>query len=151
MAFTERYVTTSGSSGNGGTNDTSDAWDFVTGWQAAGAGVRINVKSGTYTISTGASIDTLSTSTTANPLSVRGYNTTPGDLVHARDSNGDLVTTGMPVLNLSAATRLRVLNDGAIIENLNISGSRSNELLYMYSNYGYVYNCRADNSYNLGF
>lgn len=152
MAWTDRYVTTTGTSGHGGTNDTTDAWDFKTGWQAVGTGIRLNIKSGNYSISAGGtSIDTLGTATTTAGAWIRGYASTIGDLTYSRDSNGDLVTTGMPVITLSAGDRLRFLGDGVIVEGLKITGNRSNELLYAYSNWGYIYNCYVDNAYNLGF
>lgn len=149
MAFTERYVTTSGSSGNGGTNDTTDAWDFKTGWQAVGAGIRLNVKAGTYNLNLGGSITTLNTGSMASPCHIRGYTSTIGDLTYSRDSNGDLVTTGMPIINLTAADRL-VTGYCVILEGLSVIGSRSNELMNL-GGYTYVYNVRSENTYNLGF
>jgi hypothetical protein len=152
MAWTERYVTTSGTSGHTGTNDTSDAWDFITGWQAVGTGIRLNIKAGNYSINNGgASINTLSTQTSAAPAWIRGYTTTIGDLVCSRDSNGDLVTSGMPIITLSAQDRLQLLGNGNILEGIKVIGSRSNEMILFNSNYGYMYNVSAENQYNLGF
>jgi len=151
MAFTERYVTTSGSSSNGGTNDTTDAWDFQTGWQSVGLGIRLNVKAGTYNLNFGGvGITNGGTApTAASPAWIRGYTTTPGDLVYSRDSNGNLVTTGMPTINLSAQDRLQTVAC-VMLEGLNISGSRSNELMYV-GGYAWMYNCKILNNYNTGF
>jgi len=152
MAWTERYVTTSGTSGHGGTNDSSDAWDFITGIQHVGAGIRLNVKAGTYTVNNGgAAFTTLNTQTSASPAWIRGYTNTIGDLTYSRDANGDLVTTGMPVINMAAQDRISLNGDGNIIEGLKIVGSRSNEMILFNGNYGYAYNCYAENQYNAGF
>jgi hypothetical protein len=149
VAFTERYVTTTGSALNGGTNDTTDAWDFVTGWQSVGAGIRLNIKGGSYSVSYGGSINTLATATLASPAWIRGYVSTPGDLTYSRDSTGRLVTTGMPLISLAAGDRV-LTGSYTMVEGLSITGNRSNELFYV-GGYASVFNVRSENTYNLGF
>lgn len=75
MAITEKYVTVTGGGLHDGTSE-ADAWTFTEALANAVAGDRVNVKLGTHTCTTASTID----GTYANPIYVRGYVSTIGDL-----------------------------------------------------------------------
>ena len=77
MAWTERYVTTTGAGLHDGTSE-ANAWDFDEAITGAAAGHRVNIQAGTYSLSSVKIISTVGTTT--NPVWWRGYNATIGDL-----------------------------------------------------------------------
>jgi hypothetical protein len=75
---TDYYVTTSGNDGNGGTNDTSDAWLTISNCvDTVSDGDRCCVKSGTYTEAFNATDDDVGTNGTVS--TIEGYLSTCGD------------------------------------------------------------------------
>ena len=76
MAFTEKYVTAA-ATGLGSGSSESDAWTLSQAHSNCAAGDRINVKAGTYTLTSG--LYTSKSGTDASPIAWRGYKTTIGD------------------------------------------------------------------------
>lgn len=77
MAFTEKYVTVTGGGLHDGSSE-ANAWTLAEAASNMSAGDRINVKAGTYTLSSAIIIN--AASTVSSPVSMRGYKTTIGDL-----------------------------------------------------------------------
>lgn len=75
MAITEKYVTVAGGGLHDGTSET-DAWTFTEAITNAVAGDRVNVKLGTHACTTASTVN----GTYADPIYVRGYVSTIGDL-----------------------------------------------------------------------
>lgn len=127
------YVTTSGSSGNGGTNDTSDAWSISHAFTTAVAGDTVWIKAGDYVISS--ALDPSNNGTTGNPIVFIGYVSTTGDVAATdgatvtyadyqananaldaadmpliRGSSVELSTTGSKGINLDYASYIELHN-----------------------------------------
>lgn len=96
MAFTEKYVTNSGAGAADGSS-LANAWSWATMLTSLSAGQRANVY-GAITRTT--SLDTFANNgTTANPMAIRGINSTLDDLeANGRTRGGSLVTTNFPVI-----------------------------------------------------
>jgi hypothetical protein len=77
MAWTERYVDASAVGGGTGTSAT-DPWTLPEAVSNGTAGMRINIKAGTYSLS--ASISQQADGTVSSPIWWRGYKNTIGDL-----------------------------------------------------------------------
>lgn len=75
MTITEKYVTVTGGGLHDGTSE-ADAWTFTEAIANAVAGDRVNVKIGTHSCTTGSTAN----GTYADPIYVRGYVSTIGDL-----------------------------------------------------------------------
>jgi hypothetical protein len=84
MAWTDRYVDASASGGGTGTSP-SDPWTISEAISNGTGGMRINIKSGTYSL-TGTN-NVSPTTSVSNPLYWRGYKTTLGDLDGVLNSN----------------------------------------------------------------
>jgi hypothetical protein len=76
MAFNEKYVTVAGGGLHDGSSE-ANAWTLAEGHANCAAGDRINVKAGTYTLTS--ALYTSKSGTEALPLAWRGYKTTIGD------------------------------------------------------------------------
>lgn len=77
MAFTERYVTATAT--GGGNGSLGNPWTIQEAAAAAVAGDRINVKAGTYALTS--TFSPANNGTPTNPIEWRGYTATPGDAV----------------------------------------------------------------------
>jgi hypothetical protein len=75
MSITEKYVTVAGGGLHDGTSE-ANAWTFTEALANAVAGDRVNVKLGTHTCTTASTVN----GTYADPIHVRGYVSTIGDL-----------------------------------------------------------------------
>jgi hypothetical protein len=126
-AITERYVTSTGTDTYANSTNIATPMSLTTAVANAAAGDRINIKVGTYTRT---ATDTLTNSGTAtSPIIYRGYSSTIGDGNLGRTgSNGELITTNMPLLSYNSTFRLTSGNF-TVIESLNISGTISNNVL----------------------
>jgi len=145
MALTERYVTTTGSGTYAGSTNIGTPMSITTAFTNAVAGDRINIKSGTYTIST---TQAAGVGTSTGPIVWRGYNTSPGDLdvISRNNANGTLNTTNFPVLDFSgtAGTRLTSSNFNNFMNldiRINFNGNG-----FVTANDCVVYNCKVTNS-----
>jgi len=96
MAWTERYVTNSGAGAADGTS-LANAWSWATMLTSLSSGQRANVQG---TISRTTASDTFTNAgTAAAPISIRGINSSDGDLdANGRTRGGALVTTNFPVV-----------------------------------------------------
>src|SRR3954447_7437305 len=83
MAWTERYVRSDAAGGGDGTTNTNSgangAWTLAEAVANEAAGMRINVRAGTYA-STTTSRTFAAAGTTTAPIWWRGFNSTPGDI-----------------------------------------------------------------------
>ena len=77
MAFVEKYVTVTGGGLHDGSSE-ANAWTLAEALSNYAAGDRLNVKAGTYNVSSTVSFSTAGTQ--ASPIAWRGYKTTIGDL-----------------------------------------------------------------------
>jgi len=114
MAWTERYVTTTGAGSHNGTSE-ANAWTLTEAVANAAAGQRINIKAGTYANTT-TDQNFAANGTTTAPIWLRGYNTAIGDL------DADF-TTAKPAITFTTG-RLLITGNYYFISNLNISGAQ---------------------------
>jgi len=77
VAFNEKYVTVTGGGLHDGSSE-ANAWTWAEALANYAAGDRVNVKAGTYTHTTGQSLDTSGSLT--SPVVFRGYKTSIGDM-----------------------------------------------------------------------
>lgn len=142
-AFTERYVTVTGAGAHDGTSE-ADAWSFAEMISAApAAGVRVNVKAGTYSVGA----YTLGAGTVSAPFVIRGYNSTIGDLdAQGRNADGTLNTTSMPDITITAAW---VPSPYSTLQNLDITAALSAAILQAGANdFVNIISCNILNSQN---
>lgn len=115
MAWTERYVRADAAGGGDGTTDTNSgangAWTMAEAITNAAAGMRINVKAGTYNSSTDFDLPAGSISGT---IWWRGFNSSIGDLASAN------VSTNFPHFNFSSNAYL-TLNGYIIFSNFKVT------------------------------
>jgi hypothetical protein len=104
MAWTERYVTTTGAGTHDGTSE-ANAWTLAEAITNSNAGHRLNVKAGTYantttslTFGTGAGAGT-----TTSPKWWRGYTSAIGDL-DAEPSSARVAGTDFPLLTFTSGS-----------------------------------------------
>lgn len=127
MAYTEKYVTTTGAGAHDGTSE-ANAWDWAEMLTNLAAGSRANVKAGTYPRTTTA--DTFSNAgTVTNPMAIRGYNSAIGDLESAGRSASALVTTNFP--DLTYTTGRLTLPAEMVVECMDIAGAPTAALVTM--------------------
>lgn len=94
MAFTSKWASPAGAGAADGSSE-ANAWSHATMLTTAAAGQLVNYK-GTPTRTT--SLDTFTNAgTIANPICIRGYASTVGDLDVARTPGQALSTTGYPI------------------------------------------------------
>lgn len=101
MAFTEKYVTTTGAGARDGSSE-ANAWSFADMIDAAPAAeTRVNIKAGSYS----AGATTLpANGTFLQPIVLRGYSSSIGDLDdQGRSADGTLDTANMPDFAITAA------------------------------------------------
>lgn len=146
MAWTEKYVTTSGSSFNGGTSE-ADAWDLATAASSVSSGTRLNIKAGSYSNSF-SSITFAVSGTSQNSIWLRGYKTTPGDL----DSKftGDLTDgTDIPLIVTNDYSSVTISGNFNLISGISFKSESTNySALYDTGSNGWRKNCRFHNAYN---
>lgn len=142
MAFTERYVTTTGAGGHDGTSE-SDAWDFdemVTAVAAhSGSPLRVNAKAGTYSLSANKTLSGSPDDPTL-PYMIRGYSSAIGD------ADDDTTFTG--VTFAFGSGYLLQLNKPITLKNIVITGNINNYLIKLEDwNQGVLFdNCTVENS-----
>ncbi len=125
MAFTERYVTSAGAGAADGTSE-ANAWSWATMLTTAAAGHRVNLKGSVSRTTTTDAFTNSGTST--NPIWIRGYNSTIGDLVDLGRTNGSgaLVTTNFPVLSYTTGRLNMGTNPNfSIWENISFTGANT--------------------------
>lgn len=148
MAFTEKYVSVAGGGAHDGSSE-ANAWTLEEAIAApVGAGVRVNVKSGTYTLT---AARTLPAGTSENPIEWRGYNSTIGDLLTiGRDASTGLLTdTNFPVIDCTASYRL---TNGAYtsLKNLTITSAINEATLTNSAQSATTYRCKLINTHANG-
>lgn len=120
MAFTERYVTTTGAGLHDGTDEANAfTWaEMITDAATPRTGYRYNVKAGAYTSSTN---ETFQAGSAAAPNAIRGYNSTIGDQDALRDDCAAAAhdTTNWPVMTYSGSGRL-TLGANTILQNVKL-------------------------------
>lgn len=141
MAWTERYVRADAAGGGDGTTDTNSgangAWTIAEAITNAAAGMRINIKAGTYSSST---LHTFSAAgTTASPIWWRGFNSTIGDLDGVADS------TNFPYFSFTSNGYFHASGANNWFENIRISSSTATAnrgTLYIGAASQFFYNCK---------
>lgn len=94
MAWAERYVDASAAGGGTGTS-TGDPWTLLEAFSNTAAGMRVNIKAGTYTLTSQQTVPAVGSQT--DPVWWRGYVTTPGDL-DGKLSSAPTDSTGIPLI-----------------------------------------------------
>ncbi len=118
--LTERYVTSS--AGGSGDGTSGNPWTLTQALANATPGDRVNIKTGTYTVTTSV---TLTNSGTGQAIIFRGYDTTITDGYQGRtNGNGALVTTKMPNISFTGSGRLSVATN-VILESINFTRTSS--------------------------
>lgn len=104
MAWTERYVRADAAGGGNGTTDANSgangAWTLAEGITNEAAGMRVNIKAGTYANTT-TSRTWAAAGTATAPIWWRGFKTTAGDL-DARPVTSLVVSTDMPHITFTS-------------------------------------------------
>lgn len=136
MAWTERYVTTTGAGAHDGTSE-ANAWSMTEAIAAYAAGQRLNVKAGTYSSTSDFSYATAGT--TSSPIWWRGYNTTIGDI----DSDNSLTK---PLLSMSSAARINVSAAYQLFSNLRITSDNTFRSVYCTAGDTHFLRCRIENT-----
>jgi hypothetical protein len=147
MAWTERYVRSDAAGGGNGTTDTNSgangAWTLAEGITNAAAGMRLNVKAGTYANTT--TTRTFATAgTTTAPVWWRGFKTTAGD----QDTNNTAVAgTDIPSLTFSTG-QFVVSGNHHILSNFNVNSActTTGGALSWTGAVGAIYRCRIENT-----
>lgn len=145
MSFTEKYVSVAGAGAHDGVAEAS-AWTFAEMIAATPAAEsRINMKAGSYSTGT---ITFPANGTLLNPIVIRGYNSTIGDLDNQGRASTDqtLTTTNFPVLTITGVCAPSV---GCILQNISITGALSSALISSTTidTFGFV-NCKIVNTTN---
>ncbi len=152
MAFTDYYVRADAVGGGTGLSNTSgDAftWAELTTRMNAGAaaaGDRYNVKAGTYSLSASSTFS--NDGTTASPIVIRGFNSTPGDLDEQGriGGTGDLDTTNFPSIEFGSTYRFAGASATLVhYMNLKFTGAPNATLADFGSNC-FVHQVYADNT-----
>lgn len=145
MAFTEKYVTNSGAGAADGSS-LANAWSWATMLTTLAAGQRANVQGA---ITRTGLLDVFSNvGTAANPMSIRGINSTPGDLeANGRTRGGALITTNFPVVTYT--TGRLVIPAGTLFEHMSITSARSGYGLDIPSS-SYIRRCVSANTHASG-
>lgn len=145
MAFTERYVTVAGAGAHDGTSE-ANAWTFAEMIAATPAAeTRVNIKAGSYS----EGVTTLpALGTAVQPIILRGYNSTIGDLDGQGRATTDqtLTTTNMPDITI---TGIWTPSAFCFLQNLDITGALSSALIGSNAadSWGMT-NCRVTNTQN---
>lgn len=122
MAWTERYIRSDAAGGGNGTTDANSgangAWTLAEGVTNEAAGMRLNVKAGTYaSTTTGRTL--AATGTTTAPVWWRGFKTTAGD----QDSNNVAVAgTDIPEFTFTTG-QLSVSGAFHVLSNISVTGA----------------------------
>src|SRR5512138_3864162 len=103
MAWTERYVRSDAAGGGDGTTDAASgangSWTLAEAITNEAAGMRINIKAGTYTNTT-TDRTFAAVGTTTAPIWLRGYKATAGDMDGESTSHGAFIdATEIPYLS----------------------------------------------------
>lgn len=145
MAFTEKYVTSAGAGAADGSS-LANAWSWATMLTTLAAGERANVN-GTITRTTANDAFTNS-GTSANPIAIRGINSTADDLEsNGRTRGGALVTTNFPVITYT--TGQLTLPDYCRAEHLSVTSAADARTVEM-SQRNVVRRCKFSNTHSNG-
>lgn len=139
--ITERYV--SSAAGGGGDGSSGAPWTLAEAISNYSAGDRMNLK-GTFTLSGGV---TIPAGAIDQPSIWRGYSTTITDGYQGRtNGSGALVTTNFATIACGASYYVTAINNYTVLENLNITGSRSGYVVDNSHVASAIVNCRVENS-----
>ena len=109
MAFTEKYVTVTGGGLHDGSSE-ANAWTLAEALSNYAAGDRLNVKAGTYNVSSTVTFGTSGTSSL--PIAWRGYKATIGDL-DSQPTSQRTSGTDCPLFNSSNTSTAAFANSGS--------------------------------------
>lgn len=122
MAITEHYVTTTGSDTWANSTNPGTPCSLADALANAAAGDRVNVKAGTYSLS---SFSPTNAGTANSPIIYRGYSSAIGDGYQGRtNGNGVLVTTNMPVFAMGTSSYSHA-KDSVIMDSIAFTSTRT--------------------------
>ena len=146
MAWTERYVSAGASGFDNGTSE-SAPWTLQQAASGTTAGMRVNIKAGTYTLTTNITLSM--NGTRSSPIWWRGYKTTVGDL-DGKFTGGKTAGTDIPTI-VTTDFGYFIINAGAgdffHLSGLDFKSNSANySAIYDRADYGLRKNCRFFNS-----
>lgn len=146
MALTDRYVSSTGTDTWANATNSATPASWATMLTDAVAGDRVNVKAdGTYTLA--ATSTMTGAGSTTSPIIIRGYASTIGDGNLGRtNSNGELITTNMPLIAYNDTFKLTILG-ATIIESLKITTNNNTSSVSLGANSA-IKSCVIINSSN---
>lgn len=141
MAFTEKYVTVTGGGLHDGSSE-ANAWTLAEGIANYAAGDRVNVKAGTYTVSSEQIWST--NGTQYAPVHWRGYKSTIGDM-DSTPTSQRVEGTDIPYFN-NTAHRWRVDGDRICFSNISFKANYQYYATQCYgANHCSFFRCRMVN------
>ena len=140
MAITDKYVSAA-ATGSGDGSSESSPWTLAQAVSNMASGQRVNIKKGTYTLSS--VLNPSASGTAYRPILWRGYNTTPGDLDDKRTAAvGSTIEDEMPVIDCAG---YYFILDGYLHNLIGICFKQTSGNLYpaLYDRrlYGWAKNC----------
>lgn len=143
MAFNEKYVTVTGGGLHDGSSE-ADAWTLTEAASNVAGGDRVNVKAGTYNLTS--ALGFLAGGGVTNPIAIRGYKTTIGD----QDYTGSqrVAGTDIPlIVSNGSSARWYISGNYYHMENIATKNIAAYDFPFQFiGNYGQVRRCQFEST-----